>query len=79
VKLFAAFLIIFGFVLSQKALAWDDKSINEDSIEQFCDMGFGNPGFVSNIMMGRLYAGTTTQSDFNGIKRYMRKNCPGSW
>ena len=66
--------------------AWDDKSINNASLNKICEAGIlGNSfngrgsGYIMYTFRGRKMMGNMTASDYNGMRKWFAANCPDGW
>ena len=77
------FILLLPILLfSQTSKAWDDKTINQETLDSLCQTGmFGNMtngrgyGYMMYIMQGRVAMGNTTTADYNRLKNWFASNC----
>ena len=65
---------------------WDDKTINNKVLQDFCKLGKqGNSlngkgyGYNMYIFQGRVAVGNTTSDDYDRLEKWFKSNCYEGW
>jgi hypothetical protein len=86
-----ALAILPGLVGCAVAQTWDDKTINEKTLNQVCKSGleanlligrrpdgtYG--GFINYSLRARVLNNKMTTRDYEGVRKWFKANCPDGW
>lgn len=85
----AGLLVLPACAFSQPT--WDDKTINETSLNNVCKRGIEmnllirgwNPdregGWLKTVLQARVSNGNMTPHDYEGTRKWFKQNCPDGW